>query len=184
MSPLSSLPFQPPSPWPRSQRPCVKRLVTCAKGNCLLCAGGPTSGPLFTSYLVLPPLRYPWKTRPESDLPVLRRARGAGAGRGGTAGRWVSACSLHARTETPKSARARSQRPQRSEEKARAARKRCQARCWSQGRGGEMPHGGLNLRACFKSWEEAVLSAEPCPASPCLWQGAAQGSAGLLGKRE
>lgn len=64
LSPLFFLPFQPPCPWPRSQRPCVKRLVTCGKGNCLLCAGSPASGLLFTCYLVLPPLRYPWKTRP------------------------------------------------------------------------------------------------------------------------
>lgn len=64
LSPLSFLPFQPPCPWPRSQRPCVKRLVTCGKGNCLLCAGSPASGLLFTCYSVLPPLRYPRKTRP------------------------------------------------------------------------------------------------------------------------
>lgn len=101
MSPLSFLPFQPPFPWPRSQRPCVKRLVTCTKGNCLLCAGSPASGLVFTCYLVLPPLRYPWKTRLESNLPALPRAHGRGGGRGGASGREVLGCSLRARTETP-----------------------------------------------------------------------------------
>lgn len=82
MCPLSFLPFQLPSPWPRSQSPCVKSSVTCTKGNCLLCAGSPASGRLFTCYSGLPPFRYPWKTRLESKLPAPHGTRGRGAGRG------------------------------------------------------------------------------------------------------
>lgn len=122
----------------------------------MLCAGSPASGLLFTCYLVLPPLRYPWKTRPgeqSASTAELEWARSCKDGKEGLEG-----LSTSAHAKIPKFLRmisARAQHLQRSEKKnlgdEKMKRNAEVAGNGIQGWDEASPHSSLSFQTGFKN---------------------------------